>query len=351
MKKLRNIVLHMGPDKTGSTAIQEVLSSNAVSFEQLGVLCSPSPYHNDKILAIAFSQTEERAVKIFHADKNHLEASEEYLQMVREKALSTAADTLILSYEGLVHLNQIELIRLYSFLQSLADKIHVVLYARSPESYATSAMCQRVKTGRRAHLKYPPVLQYMNFMEPIISVFGRECIDVRLFDQKIFPAGDVVLDFLSMPVLIMLQKLDRTALVRTFKGNPSFSQMGLLVGDRVVEILGGHAPYRGQFKALFADDLYLLKGQKIVLAPSQVRAIEKQSARHTKFLEQEFNIVFSDSISKASNKLPDGHTSWQIELMARDLIARKLPNYHLSMLRLGWRHFLCWGSDVLSGSN
>ncbi len=336
----------MGPDKTGSTAIQIALRRNAAYFQRLGVLCSPDPRNNDRMLSVAFCKTEKRAKKLFNVDKKCWLASKEYLKVVKERFYGTAAGTLILSHEGLVHLNKAELMRLYSFLQSLAENVHVVFYARSPESYATSAMCQCVKTGRRIHLIYPPVQWHMNFSKRIISVFGREHLDVRLFDRKVFPSGDVVLDFLSIPLLKQLQSLDGQALVREFQGNPAFSQVGLRVGKRIIKILGDQAPRGRQFQVLFAEDLYLLKGQKIVLFPFQVELVKKASARHTKFLKREFDIDFSGSISNISSELPDNTTSWQIESIARDLIVRRLPGYRLSRFRQGWRRLLCWGADM-----
>jgi len=350
MKKLKTLLLHMGPDKTGSTAIQHALGSNAEYFERSGVLCSPSSFQNDRNLAVAFCKSDRRAGRLFNADKKRRGASKKYLNEVQNRVAGTTADTLILSHEGLVKLNKAELIRLCSFLQALTESIHVVLYARPPGSYAISGMSQRVKTGRRAHLEYPPVIVYKDIIKRIVSVFGRECVELRRFDSKVFPSGDVVLDFLSMPVLKQLQNLDRKPLVNTFKGNPSFSRMGLLVGDRVLAILGAKAPVGQRFKALFAEDLYLLQGEKMALSPLQVLIIKTRSARHTKYLEREFGVVFSDPVLNTPGKLPDHHTSRQIELMARDLIALRLPGYRLSWTRRGWRWFLCWGADFLSGS-
>ncbi len=350
MKKIRNIVLHMGADKTGSTAIQRALGNNAECFERLGVLCSLSPSESDLLLLTAFCD-DERAKKKFHVNEKQLAESKKYLNNVRERVRGTTADTLIFSHEGLMHLNNSELTQLYAFVHSLADNIHVVLYVRAPESYAISGMSQRVKSGRHPFMKSLPLHLYENIIKRIISVFGRECLDVRLFDSKVFPSGDVVLDFLSIPVLKQLQNLDRATLVNTFKVNPSLSWVGFQVGVRILAILKGQVPRGKPFKDLFCEDLCLLQGQKkIALSPLQRLIIKMVSARHTNYLEREFSIAFSDYTPNPSNKLPNDQTSRQIELMARDLIAQRLPDYQISRIRLGWRWFLCGCVDLLSGS-
>lgn len=45
MKKLKKIFLHVGSDKTGSTAIQHALNANRVVMQQSGYLYAPELYH------------------------------------------------------------------------------------------------------------------------------------------------------------------------------------------------------------------------------------------------------------------------------------------------------------------
>lgn len=348
VKKLKNIVLHMGPDKTGSTAIQKTFHANAEQFERQGVLylADRGRGKNNRTLSIVFCETEARARKLFGADEKQWDnGSKQYLELLQGKVAATKADTLVLSFEGLVHLNKKELKKLHTFLRSLAEDICVVLYAREPISYAISAMSQRVKTGRRAWSWHSPVLGYKDFFKRIIPEFGRENIHVRLYDSKTFPSANVVLDFLSMPVLKPLQQLNNEALGDAFKGNPGFSETGLLVGDRIVQILGSEAPI--PFRKLFMDDLYRLKGQKPILSPRQHWLIKKRSAPHTKFLRQEFGIVFPEPTFSQADALSARPTSQELEFWARDLIARRLPNYRISRFRRIWRRSLCWCTDVL----
>ncbi len=350
MKKLKHIILHVGPDKTGTTAIQKTLYANAEQLERLGVLYVTGHVFgkNDRMLSIAFCETEARAKNLFNADKEPWEnGSKQYLEQLQRRVATTMADILVLSYEGLVHLNKAEFKSLYTFLHLLTEDVCVVMYVREPASYAISALSQRVKTGRRAWLVHPPVLKYRNYLRRIISVFGRENINVRLFDPKKFPSANVVLDFLSMPVFKSLQQLSNETLEYSFEGNPSFSETGILVGDRIVEILGSKTPAPKCFRKLFMDDLYKLKGRKLMLSSSKFLLIKQLSACHTKFLRQEFDILFPEFTFSQIDALPTRPTSKELESLARDLIAHRLPNYRISWFRRIWRMFSCWCADAL----
>lgn len=353
MKKFKNIVLHMGPDKTGSTAIQTFFKHNDQSIEKNGILyfygqnsTGKGGKGGIKNLPVAFCETLERAKKFFNADEQRWATnSKEYLKLLERKAETTTADTLLLSQEGLNKLKETELESLCLFLQTLGENIHVVLYARAPDSYAISAMSQRVKSGRRAFpITRPPVRRYRNYLEKAIRVFGRENVEVRLFDREKFPSGDVVSDFLSIPTL---QQLNDKKLLRNFEGNPGFSDLGLQVGDRVIAILGKHAPKTKQFKLLFSQDLYQLKGNKVQLSKLQLKIIQLLSARHTKYLHKEFNIVFPETTLRYhKSDLTTSHLDR--EKLAQELIAYRLPSHQSFKKTSRLRRLSCFIADKLS---
>ena len=294
MTKLKSIILHIGPDKTGSTAIQYTLAENVDLLESCGVLYSGGTGRNDKALALAFSKNIRRALSRNSGRKPKRDHG--YVEKLQQRVKSSSADHLILSHEGLIHLTAEELWALREFLTGMSERVIVVLYARDPFSYALSAMSQRVKTGRRAWNYNPPVIAYQNHIEQWADVFGREALDVRLFSREVFPGGDVVLDFISMsPLKEALSDLDVSKLKQPFKGNPGFSDLAIRVGDRIVAILGdAEAPKGKIFKDLFFDDLSQLGSGKAELMPKQQKRILSLSRRHTEYLAREFNIVFPE---------------------------------------------------------
>jgi hypothetical protein len=339
MSKLKSIILHIGPDKTGSTAIQRTLADNVDLLESCGVLYSGGGGKNDRGLSLAFSETT-RSNK--SRNSGHKPKSDHgYLEKLQQRVKSTSADHLILSFEGLIHLTVAEISMLQEFLKGLSERVTIVLYVRDPFSYALSAMSQRVKTGRRAWMYNPPIVKYQDLIERWSGVFGREALEVRLFSRDVFPDGDVVLDFISMPALkAALNGLDVSNLKHQFEGNPGFSGLGVRVGDRIVTILGAETPKGKSFKSLFADELYRLNSGKAELTSMQKKGIRWFSRRHTQYLVREFNIVFPEL--KELGKQPSVFLEKSVETLACKIIASKLPEFRLGYARSGWRRLKCW---------
>ncbi len=293
MPKLKNIILHIGLGKTGSTAIQRTLADNVDLLESCGVLYSGGTGHNDTGLALAFSEVIRSTLNRNSGRKQKRNLG--YLEKLQQRAKSTSADHLILSHEGLIHLTVAELPVLQEFLKGLSERVTVALYARDPFSYALSAISQRVKTGRRASGGSSPIVEYQDIIERWSVFFGREALEVRLFSRDVFPDGDVVLDFISMPVLKgALNSLEVSNFKNQFEWNPSLSSLAMRVGDRIVEILGAETPKGQDFRSLFLDELYLLNSGKAELTSTQKKGIRWFSHRHTKYLAQEFNVLFPE---------------------------------------------------------
>lgn len=342
MSKLKSIILHIGPDKTGSTAIQRTLAANIDLLESCGVLYSGGVGHNDKWLVQALFKS--RRSKVSGNSGCQPERYHGYLEKLQQRVKSTSADHLILSFEGLIRLTVAELSVLQEFLKGLSERVTVVLYARDPSSYALSAMSQRVKTGRRAWGYSPPIIGYQDYIEKWSGIFGREALEVRLFSREVFPDGDVVLDFISMPALKdVLGGLDTSRLSRQFKGNPGFSDLAMRVGDRIVAILGTKAPKDADHRVLFLDELYLLNSGKAQLTPKQQKKIRVHSRRHTEYLAREFNIVFPELKEPVKQSTP--FLEKDVEILARKIIARRLPEFRLGYARSGLRRLKCWALD------
>ena len=334
----------MGPDKTGSTAIQRFLAGNVDLLESFGVLYSGGGGHNDKGLTLAFSKA--RRSEISRNSGRQSERYHGYLKNLQQRVKSSSADHLILSHEGLIHLTVAELLMLQEFLKGLSERVAVVLYARDPFSYALSAMSQRVKTGRRAWGYSPPIVGYQDHIERWSGVFGREALKVRLFSREIFPGGDVALDFISMsPLKEALSGLDVSNLKQPFEGNPGFAALAMRVGDRIVAIMGTEAPKGKNFQTLFLDGFYQLNSGKAELSSTQYKWIRWFSRRHTEYLAREFNIVFPES--KEPVKQSTLFLEKDIEILAYKNIASKLPEFRLGYARTGLRKLKCWTLDSL----
>jgi hypothetical protein len=91
--------------------------------------------------------------------------------------------------------------QLKEVLDPFADAYRIIVYVRNPCDYANSATIQRIHGGRGLSLeeavKDVPRPNYRKRIFKYIRVFGRENVDIRVFDQNRFVGGDLISDFLA----------------------------------------------------------------------------------------------------------------------------------------------------------
>jgi hypothetical protein len=106
---------------------------------------------------------------------------------------------MVISGEGLSGLSAAEIERLKALLDPYAADYRIIVYVRDPYEYANSAFLQRVKNG--SALRNPrrglPSPGYHNKLQPYIDAFGRENVDIRIFDRRRFIGGELISDFLA----------------------------------------------------------------------------------------------------------------------------------------------------------
>jgi hypothetical protein len=305
MKKYKKAYLHFGPDKTGSTAIQTVFDRNRELMSSLGIHYPAGNWHAE--LGSCFCDAPEKYIfnvlSGFIDRKKIQESSRTYLSRFREELEQSLSDVLVLSYEGFVDLDKMSLLRFRDFIAEYATTCEVVFYARSPLSYAASALSQRVKTGLPS---WPagdtPVMPSRVFLERLVSVFGKEQLNVRKFARDALPNGDVALDFLS---LLNLPDSECHALVEGIaRENSALSAEALLIGERMIGLLKGSVALGDPFFGKFADMLSAIKGEKIRLSLQQISEVIQASKIHSDYLAAEFGISFADEANEAECSLP-----------------------------------------------
>lgn len=79
-----------------------------------------------------------------------------------------------------------------------ASDVRVIVYVRDPVSSAHSVAQQLIKRGEtiRQLTTRPPRPRYRNKLRPYLAMFGREQVDIRVFDQTAFVGGTLLADFL-----------------------------------------------------------------------------------------------------------------------------------------------------------
>ena len=194
----RALVLHLGDHKTGSTSIQQVLSSGSIQAEQ-GLLFPtgrpPRPHHNHIARAMI------RKVK---RPKHHkLEA--ELLTGLAEEIAASVADIAVISAENFefsdpAHLAQV----LETYLPDLAPTARLIAYIRPHGERLLSSYAERTKQGLfhgdledfHAETEAEGEFYYAPRLEKWRSVFGDR-FTARPMVRADLKAGDVVHDFLD----------------------------------------------------------------------------------------------------------------------------------------------------------
>jgi hypothetical protein len=193
---VRELILHVGMHKTGTTSIQRSLHGlpvKGVRYVDLGHA------NHSNLITAAFSDVPDKPGH--HA--RHL-VSAKKVQAVRERTLRmldaelsrTDVDKFVISGEGIVKLRPPAVEDLRDKLLTYVDRVHVFAYMREPVGFSTSALQQRVKGGMADYELPQP--EYRKKFARFIDVFGASNVTGRPFAKERLKDGSVVVDFCDL---------------------------------------------------------------------------------------------------------------------------------------------------------
>lgn len=206
---MRDLLLHIGMPKTGTTAVQHVLSHNVDALERAGVVYrgwgGADRSHN------------------FLARWVHDGRDEDVDRVVRQLDGSADATAVIscgplfcltanqakrrMDRELLARLDEREeraVNRLARLTREHFERVGILVYLRRQDLALESAYNQSVKNrswhGGDIHEfreYYGPTLRYDRVLDRWARAFGDEALDVRVYERSVLVGGDVVTDFCS----------------------------------------------------------------------------------------------------------------------------------------------------------
>lgn len=194
------VVLHVGSPKTGSTSIQSTLfwhpPEKAFRFVSLDTV------FGNQLMLMAFlgesRKTGEYFFQVMSARQKRkmLEFSSRYLEKTLQDC-DRQRLTPVISAEVLWGFEQEDLQAIADFARHYGFKIRVVGYVRPPVDFAESIYLQGIKTGRAKHLgiAIDRSLSNLSRWQVFDSAFGKDQVDLYLFDRNQFPDGCVVQHF------------------------------------------------------------------------------------------------------------------------------------------------------------
>lgn len=204
---LKEVILHIGAEKTGTTSIQEFLVLNRSALESAGVCFSRAFGGRTHLKVTLASVNPERAIlrqPRYAAMKKDLTAFRERVRLELERDVQkSGASRLLLSSEHMhsqLHTAE-ELLRLKSLLPA-AEAVTIVFYVRRQDRTAVSLYSTALKAGgKRAAFSFDstrgraPRYDYAAAFKLWASVFGAQAMRVRIFDRAEMLEGDLLKDF------------------------------------------------------------------------------------------------------------------------------------------------------------
>jgi hypothetical protein len=215
MKQSRkfNGVLHIGTEKTGTSAIQVWLHLNRNKLNEFGYyfLQSPGKLNNRAVPACCIDYNKNgddfftQHGAFTNEDRNRVR--NEFLHKLDEEITGLPAHihTIVISSEHFHSrlVNQDEVDRLRNLLDNYIDKYQVICYLRNQVDCVISAYSTHLKSGNTTSLgdfikvcnienKY---YNYHDMLQTWKQTFGYPALDISLFDKEMFYNRDLIDDF------------------------------------------------------------------------------------------------------------------------------------------------------------
>ena len=320
---MKRLVLHIGHPKTGTTALQSVLSANANKLlEDAAVLYPtrtvPTEYKHALAIPWLLQADNDSIRRRARLAGNELETlSKGYWESLVQETQQRDASTVILSAEGfwsiLRKVPDDQAKRFRNNLYAIADHVTVVAYIKSPASYFLSRINQKLRNYRSVML---PRVDYISAAMQNWENLGFDAYSWRIFDRKSLINEDIIDDFCGHH---LPSSLDASTLTRSGveQANSSVSNEALVI----LEAITAQQP-------ILSEDLYDPRRSKIVsilrqadaavggnCRPSLTRAAHDGIVAHSKDLQWlgERGLHFSDIgpslINSTAHSLPERFTS------------------------------------------
>lgn len=202
MRPDREIVLHLGLPKTGTTAIQNVFHAHRdMLLEREHVLYpSLSPNLTTPLCSMFQEDPRKHIVNKMAGISTAEEVAtlrQKYLEALESEIPFHEWNTLLLSAEGVSNLTSGEITKLRDWGEQYAHRWTVLVCVRHPVAYVGSVIQQIMKGGDTLQQLYEklPVPNFRGKISNAISVFGRENVRVFDFDTAVDTGGGIITTF------------------------------------------------------------------------------------------------------------------------------------------------------------
>jgi len=217
---MRNAIIHIGTEKTGSTAIQNFVYKNEKVLAQYGYYF---PYRtcglisNFRLVIYACEQADPLLLSMdrkpisddpnaayqVNPDAWRKNFTDYHLNQVKQIHETHDDSTVVYSSEHfhsrISHESEVK--RLKEFLDLHYDNVSVIAYFRRQDRLAVSGHNTAIQAGNKNRFRFPEgpdkanYYDYLSLVERWSNVFGKENVNVRIFEKEQLIGGDVGKDF------------------------------------------------------------------------------------------------------------------------------------------------------------
>jgi hypothetical protein len=292
MTQPRCLYIHIGPHKTGSSAIQLVCDEKRTLLAERGVLYPKGRWHGQ--LGSYFARNKLAYIYNRHSGNIDLAAVETsdsyYIKAVVHEITDTECANVVVSYEGFIDLAVEDLTKLRIFMAKYFDQFRVIGYCRHPLSFAPSEISQRARMGvltGLSDLPKLPIPKFRDYFEKFASVFGVEQMSLTEFAPEALYKGDVRFDFLQK---IGIGDLECIPLeLEEDKTNESLSYEAVVLAEALAKQMEPSAR-ANLFFMKYNRLLTAIKGTPITLTKEQSQSIMRRAHPHLKYVEETFGV-------------------------------------------------------------
>jgi hypothetical protein len=195
--------IHIGVHKTGTKSIQYTLFNNREKLLEHGInYLRLESNHGPALISLLTERPHTYLRNVLRYVDTPEKAglyNASIKQQLTEELSNNRSRKVVISGEGLSSMEPGAFSRLKPMLDPYADAYRIIAYVRDPYEYANSATLQRVKNGYvlGAADENVPLPDYRKRIGKFIERFGRDNVDIRVFDPRQFRGGSLVADFLD----------------------------------------------------------------------------------------------------------------------------------------------------------
>ena len=317
MKKKDMCIIHIGMPKTGSSALQESLFTNIID-NRVSYANLPVSNHSAIIFSMFASRPESHSLHqgMKHSKEDIVKFNEKNKKLLIDSFSKNNTNIEIISGEDIFHIDYEGLKKMKFFLETYFKKILIVGYVRAPKSFMESAFQQLVKNHKMDSFDFSIIYPYYkDKLEKFDTVFGSENVYLWKFDPKIFPKGDITLDFCKR---LDIKTDDKLAL----RSNDAISEeaIALLFANHKYGKQFDFSNKEMQINNKLIEEISIIGKKKFKFSPKLINDVLSKYEADLKWIEDRMGL----SLSEDTYELNQGITSEEELLIFSDSTLNQL---------------------------